>query len=153
MSEKELKTQEVKVKPSTINTKTIPVSKEKEEKVKQRVNKIQEIKEKEEINKQRTHKVQEIKKKETKIPIITKETKIIKKKTVKENQEVKVKTEIKEEIEEVQFYLPPLDQELQDTYTLVLDLDETLVHYIEVKNLSFSIFTHRVIRFQDTIMN
>jgi len=106
MSGKELKTQEVKVKPSP----GIVARKEK---------------------KLKTDKIEELKKKEPKTPIVTKETKVQRKKIIKETK-TKVETKVETVVEEVKFYLPPLEEEIHDTYTLVLDLDETLVHYVEV---------------------
>lgn len=43
-------------------------------------------------------------------------------------------------------YLPPLPEENKNsTYTLVLDLDETLVHYVNNVNLINVVFRWRVI--------
>lgn len=50
-------------------------------------------------------------------------------------KEEELLTEQKEE--EIEFYLPRLNPEFEkDTYSLVLDLDETLVHFAEVTNYS-----------------
>ncbi len=59
----------------------------------------------------------------------TKKKVIIKKKEIVEKEEISIPPSIKES------FLPALNEDNQSKYTLVLDLDETLVHFIEVMTI------------------
>ena len=72
---------------------------------------------------ERTPGLEETKMQDLKDALVKKELEPTKKKVVKKNK--KPQTPI--------YYLPALPQEeYENTYTLVLDLDETLVHFAEV---------------------